>query len=191
MLEKPCPVPVVEAKKVLAESGAKGVVVLVDNITAVQNLEKMANRSGYSFSFEQKHEAEYAATISVGPGGKITPVSFASKSDGVVVLLTGDQIGISEPEAGQTLMKAFLLSLGHVSNAPKSLLLLNRAVMLAASDSDSLELLMTIAERGTDILSCGKCLEYYELTEKLAVGRITNMFEVAEILTSSQRTITI
>ena len=49
MTGKPCPIPVVQAKKLLAQPDVTGVTVLVDNNIAVQNLEKMAIVLQYTF----------------------------------------------------------------------------------------------------------------------------------------------
>ena len=195
MLGKPCPIPVVEAKKALLQG--QDVTVLVDNSIAVQNLEKMAAGLGYGFSFEQKGEAEYAVTIIVKNTG-CQPMAAscpaappAEAAGGVIFLITGDQIGISAEEPGKKLMQTFLYSLAQLPQAPEIILLINAGVKLAAQGSEVLDNLKTLAGNGTDIRSCGQCLNYYGLTEKLAVGKITNMMEIVEFLTSSRRTVTI
>jgi selenium metabolism protein YedF len=176
--------------------------VLVDNSIAVQNLEKMAAGLGYGFSYKQQGEAEYAVTILVKePGGKPAAVSqpdaaacspcSAGEAGGVIFLITGDQIGISAEEPGKKLMQTFLYSLAQLPKAPDLILLLNAGVKLAAQGSEALDNLKTLAGNGADIRSCGQCLNYYGLTEKLAVGKITNMMEIVEFLTSSKRTVTI
>ena len=195
MLGKPCPIPVVEAKKVLSEPGSRGVIVLVDNFIAVQNLEKMAKGLGCVFSWEQKNETEYSAEILTGEQN-CPPASAAqaeSKADygGLVILITGDQIGISDAEPGKKLMKNFLYALAQASAIPETMLLVNAGVRLAAEGSESLEDLKTLASRGLNILACGQCLNYYGLTEKLAAGKITNMLEIVEIIGSASRTVTL
>ncbi|MDR2574962.1 MAG: sulfurtransferase-like selenium metabolism protein YedF [Treponema sp.] len=204
MLGKPCPIPVVEAKKILLQG--QDVTVLVDNNIAVQNLEKMAAGLGHDFSFEQKGEAEYAVVIIVknsaaGPAScqaaaptarpETAPSEFSPCDSRQVFLITGDQIGISAEEAGKKLMQTFLYSLAQLPKAPEIILLINAGVKLAAQGSDVLDNLKALAEHGADIRSCGQCLNYYGLTEKLAVGKITNMMEIVEFLTSSRRVITI
>jgi len=192
MLGQPCPIPVVEAKKALSQSGAQGVIVLVDNIIAMQNLEKMAAGLGYGFSWEQKGEAEYAVTIlAKGTCCRPEPDVQPEQSVGVVFLITGDQIGISGEEPGKKLMKTFLYSLGQLPAAPEVVLLLNAGVKMASEGSEVLDELKALAGRGADIRSCGQCLNYYGLTEKLAVGTITNMLEIVTILTSATRAITL
>jgi selenium metabolism protein YedF len=194
MLGQPCPIPVVEAKKALSQSGAQGVIVLVDNIIAMQNLEKMAAGLGYGFFFFLKGENEYAVTILAKaaccqPEPDVQPEPAAST--GVVFLITGDQIGISGEEPGKKLMKTFLYSLAQLPAAPEVVLLLNAGVKMASEGSEVLDEMKALAGRGTDIRSCGQCLNYYGLTEKLAVGTITNMLEIVTILTSAKRAITL
>jgi TusA-related sulfurtransferase len=67
MRGNPCPIPVVNAKKVLAEQGADGVVVLVDNFVAVQNLEKMAKGTGCGFSYNDEGASVYKVTVTKDP----------------------------------------------------------------------------------------------------------------------------
>ena len=43
-----------------------------------------------------------------------------------------------------------------------------------------LEDLKALEAEGVEILTCGTCLNYYGLTEKLAVGGVTNMYVIAE-----------
>ena len=195
MLGKPCPIPVVEAKKALLQS--QDVTVLVDNKIAVQNLEKMAAGLGYGFSFEQKGEAEFAVIIMVKNAGcqpmaaSCPAAQPAEVTGSQVFLITGDQIGISAEEPGKKLMQTFLYSLAQLPKAPEIILLINAGVKIAAQGSEALDNLKILAEHGADIRSCGQCLNYYGLTEKLAVGKITNMMEIVEFLTSSRKTVTI
>jgi len=192
MLGKPCPLPLVEAKKALSHPDCQGVTVMVDNIIAVQNLEKMALELSYGFSYTQIKRSEYAAAISVNnkpiPVFQTEPISIKS---GVTYLFTADQIGISDPIPGQALMKSFLVALTQASNPPQAVLLINTAVKMAAMDADVLSELQSLSESGTKILLCGQCVTYYELTDNLAVGRVTNMLEILEVLTSASHAITL
>ena len=59
-----CPLPVVKAKKAIAElNGAGEVEVLVDNEIAVQNLTKMAQQKGYRSAAEKLAERVRAAYL--------------------------------------------------------------------------------------------------------------------------------
>ena len=37
-----------------------------------------------------------------------------------------------------------------------------------------------MAEKGVEILTCGTCLNFYGLQDKLAVGSVTNMYTIME-----------
>jgi selenium metabolism protein YedF len=196
MLGQPCPIPVVEVKKTLLQG--QDVTVLVDNAIAVQNLEKMSAGLKYDFSYKQQGEAEFAVTIKVkdqtSDPAALQPCQEtppAAVSSGIVFLITSDQIGVSAEEPGKKLIQTFLYSLAQLPTAPEIILLINAGVKLAAEGSEVLDNLKILAANGSDIRSCGQCLNYYGLTEKLAVGKITNMMEIVEFLTSSRRTITI
>ena len=55
--------------------------------------------------------------------------------------------------------------------------------------SDSLEDLQDMAARGVEILTCGTCLNFYGLAEKLAVGGVTNMYAIVEALANAGKVI--
>jgi sulfur relay (sulfurtransferase) complex TusBCD TusD component (DsrE family) len=84
-----------------------------------------------------------------------------------------------------------LYSLSQISAPPETVLLMNAGVKLACEGSDALDDLKALAERGADIRSCGQCLNYYGLSDRLVVGTITTMLDIAETLTASARTITL
>ena len=48
-----------------------------------------------------------------------------------------------------------------------------------------LEDLKALEAQSVEILTCGTCLNFYGLTEKLAVGSVTNMYSIAEKLTQA------
>jgi len=112
-------------------------------------------------------------------------------NNGVVYFITSQQLGISEPGPGTNLMDNYINALSQQSEIPSAILLVNTGVMLAASDSNVLDSLKHLAEKGCDILLCGMCVNYYELSDKIAVGRISNMLEISGILTSASRSVTL
>jgi intracellular sulfur oxidation DsrE/DsrF family protein len=79
-------------------------------------------------------------------------------------------------------MRGFVYALGECEIPPRRIILMNAGVRLAIEDSDSLEHLRSLAKLGVEILACGTCLEFFKLKEALALGRITNMYEIASLL---------
>lgn len=67
------------------------------------------------------------------------------------------------------------------------MLFYNSGAYLTCEGSDSLEDLKTLEAEGVEIYTCGTCLNFYELTEKLAVGSITNMYDIVEMMEKQEK----
>ena len=77
-------------------------------------------------------------------------------------------------------MKGFIYTLSEIEELPKTILFYNEGVKLAIEGAESLQDLKSLEERGVEILSCGTCLNFYGITEKLRVGSVTNMYTILE-----------
>ena len=183
-----CPIPVVKTKDAIRQLGADGGVVetLVDNEIAVQNLTKMANQKGYGVESEKLGENEYRVVMTVGAGadlpaeGEETVCVVPAGQKNTVVVVGADHMGEGEGELGKNLLKTFLYALSQQETLPRTILFYNGGAFLTCQGSLSLEDLKSMAERGVEILTCGTCLNFYGLTEKLAVGGVTNMYDIVE-----------
>jgi selenium metabolism protein YedF len=198
MRGNPCPIPVVNAKKALAEQGAEGVEVLVDNFVAVQNLEKMAKGSGYDFSYTEEGASVYRARVVKGAAScqadqtsPSAPPAVKSDGSGLVVLITSDSMGRGAEELGRLLIKGFLFSLTQLNPAPSSLIFLNGGARLTTGGANTVADLKALEEKGANIYTCGTCANYYKLTDSLAVGSIVDMMRITNLLDQASRIITI
>ena len=77
---------------------------------------------------------------------------------------------------------AFMFALTQQDKLPKTVLFYNGGASLTCDGSPMLEDLKTLESEGVEIMTCGTCLNYYGLTEKLAVGSVTNMYAIVEKL---------
>ena len=184
-----CPLPVVKAKNAIKElNGAGQVEVLVDNEIAVQNLTKMAQQKGYASSAEKRAAQEYRVVLTVGDAAAETPAPAVCAPDtrtDTVVAIGSNQMGVGAEELGKTLLKVFVFALTQQDQLPRTVLFYNGGASLTCEGSPMLEDLKTLEAEGVEILTCGTCLNYYGLTEKLAVGGVTNMYVIAEKLTQA------
>ena len=184
-----CPLPVVKAKKAIAElNGAGEVEVLVDNEIAVQNLTKMAQQKGYQYSAEKLAEREYRVLFTVGEPAaeeEEAPACAPDARTDTVVAIASATMGEGSEELGKTLLKAFVFALTQQDKLPKTILFYNGGAALTCEGSAMLEDLKALEAQGVEILTCGTCLNFYGLTEKLAVGSVTNMYTIAEKLTQA------
>ena len=101
---------------------------------------------------------------------------------GTVVAVGSDRMGEGSEELGHILMKSFLFALTQLDDMPDKILFYNGGAKLTVEGSESLEDLKTLEEQGVEIMTCGTCLDYYGIKDKLAIGSVTNMYSIAETL---------
>lgn len=186
-----CPIPVVKTKKVLDSiQGDAEITVLVDNETAVQNLTRMGKHAGAEVLSEKKSDKEFHVAIRVkdfqpasGAQEEVSCIPDA-KGDFVIAVDTAT-MGRGNDELGKVLMKGFLFAVTQLDTLPKTMLFYNGGATLTTEGSDSLEDLKSLEAQGVKIKTCGTCLNYYGLTEKLQVGEVTNMYDIVETMTKA------
>ena len=193
-----CPLPVVNAKKAAEELKDGGILtVLVDNEIAVQNLQKFAKQKGFESTGEKKAEKEYEVTIQVNAGTQAVAVNAEeaveevscspdSRKNGMVVVLSANVMGTGDEKLGKALMKAFVFAVTKQDMLPETIVCYNTGAYLTCEDADTLEDLKSLEAEGVQILTCGTCLDFYGIKEKLAVGSVTNMYEIVEKMESAK-----
>lgn len=107
------------------------------------------------------------------------------------VLITSDCLGTGNEELGKILMKSFLNTLWDHKRRPGKILFINRGVMLTTEGSEVLEALELLEKEGVEIFSCGTCLAFYGIKDKLRIGKITNMPYTVDSLLSAAKVVTI
>ncbi len=191
-LGEQCPIPVVKTLKVLnGLTGPASVEVLVDNANAVQNVTRMVTNKGIPVRSEKQAEGRFALYFEVQQAPETAPepepACAPDRRGDQVVAITSDCMGRGNDELGRTLMKGFLYALSQREKLPKTILFYNGGARLTTEGSLSLEDLKSMEAQGVEILTCGTCLNYYGLGEKLAVGGVTNMYQIVEILSKAGR----
>ena len=181
-----CPLPVVNAKKAVEELSAGDVLTIqVDNEIAVQNLSRFAEHKGFGVSAEKKAEKEYAVLMTINGAvaeAKEEEVACAmdSRRKGMLVVLSANTMGTGDAKLGISLMKAFVFALTKQDQLPDTILCYNTGAYLTCEGADTLEDMKLLESEGVTILTCGTCLDFYGLKEKLAVGSVTNMYDIVE-----------
>lgn len=192
-----CPIPVVKTIKTLKMlTGAAIIEVHVDNEIAVQNLTKLAGSKGFKSFAEKKAEKLYVVTIGaegIGQGEEkeqtMDTTCIPDSRVNTVVAITSDRMGHGNDELGKVLMKGFIYALSQLDKLPKTILFYNGGATITTEGSASLEDLRNLEAQGVEILTCGTCLDYYGLKEKLAVGGVTNMYTIVEKLAQADKII--
>ena len=189
-----CPIPVVKTLSAIKElKGADVIETLVDNETAVQNLIRMADKKGCKVSAEKVSDKEFKVTIEVGEAVLAAPMDTdnvvcelpKSGKKNTVVVISSKAMGHGGDELGTALMKGFIFALSQQETLPTTILFYNGGANIPVEGSVSLEDLKNMEAQGVEILTCGTCLNFYGLTDKLAVGEVTNMYTIVEKMTGA------
>lgn len=202
-----CPLPVVKTKNALDSLKSADVIeTLVDNDVAVQNLLRFAKNRGLIAKQKTLGENAFAVVIEVpassfeGSASKgdnevteeylsCIPLVSEDKPKKMVVVISSDRMGSGDDALGKTLMKSFIYALTQQDRLPDIILTYNGGVKLACEDSPALNDLNVLQSRGVTIFSCGTCLNFYNLSDKLGVGEATNMYEIVAMILEADRII--
>ncbi|WED23777.1 sulfurtransferase-like selenium metabolism protein YedF [Vibrio sp. JC009] len=92
-----------------------------------------------------------------------------------------DTLGSGDDLLGGKLMTAFFSVHSQYEQVPASMFFLNTGARLCVEGAEALAALKVLESKGTEIIVCGTCLSFFELTDKLAVGRIGSMHDFVAI----------
>ena len=179
-----CPQPVLTTKKALEEMGQGDFTVIVDNRTARDNVERFAKSQGAMVDVKEKGSDFY---LHIEKGSTTDRGESTQRIEKVVVYINSNLFGVGEEALGAILMRSFLKTLLDLKPVPSKVIFVNSGVRLTTEGSEVLESLKALSEKGVAILSCGTCLDFYGLKEKLRVGIISNMFDIAQSLLEADR----
>ncbi|MFH1090552.1 MAG: sulfurtransferase-like selenium metabolism protein YedF [Pseudomonadota bacterium] len=187
-----CPQPVLAVKEALEGTSSGRIKVIVDNQAARDNVTRFARSQNCVVEIETSGQDFILTVTRLGPATGPAPdvtceVPGTQASPRVVVKVSSRFMGQGEEELGRILMTAFLKTLGQAAPKPETIIFYNGGVHLTCEGSEHLETLQALEQSGIRILSCGTCLDFYHLKERLRVGAISNMFEIIETLSGAGR----
>lgn len=186
-----CPKPVIMTKKELDNIEEGVVVTIVDNEVAKNNVSKLAKSLGYEYKVEDKGENEYVITIVKGEGEVKEENTPTVQRGNKVVLFSSRTMGKGSEELGEILIKSFIYTLTESTPYPSTMIFYNGGVYLTCEGSPVLEDLKKLEKEGVEIISCGTCLDYYNLKDKLQVGEISNMYTIYDKMRNAANIINI
>lgn len=185
-----CPQPVLLTRKGLQEN--EQITTIVDSETAQQNVARMAEKAGCRVQMEKRDDGIYLNIVRGIPLPDATTVGSCTPAAGPLVLTVSSEfMGRGDEMLGNILMRAFFHTLGEVQPSPDTIIFLNSGVKLTVAGSPILEDLQALADRGIQMLVCGTCLGHYELKDKVAVGEVSNMYSIAEVLLAAGKNVSL
>lgn len=109
----------------------------------------------------------------------------------LTIVVSSDLFGNGDVNLGALLMKSYMYALSENEIIPDNIIFMNSGVKLCCEGSGVLESLAFMKDKGANIMSCGTCLDFYNLKDKLIVGEVGNMNLSVKLMNESKKTIRI
>ncbi|MFO7886846.1 MAG: sulfurtransferase-like selenium metabolism protein YedF [Eubacteriales bacterium] len=190
-----CPLPVVKTIKALKEVEKGSVIeVHVDNETAVQNVMKSLSSKNIKPVSEKIKEKEFIIRGEVLNSEKVAlepkdKVCIPDALGDTVVAIESETMGNGDNTLGEVLMKSFIYTLTQLEELPKAIIFYNAGAKLTLNNSAVLQDIKNLEAQGVEVITCGTCLDYFEVKEELGVGSVSNMYTIVEKLNSAAKVI--
>ncbi len=188
-----CPAPLIATKRALKETKTgESLKVLTDNQTSLNNLTRFLKDNKTKFSVEES-KGLWTLTIKKGTDEfpRAKPEDYCTTDvphflqGSFVIAFTSDKMGVGDDELGHLLMANFIKAIKDLDVLPGKMVFYNRGVMLGKDDSPVVEYLKEIEKMGVSLLLCATCVKYYSLEEKIHIGTLSNMYEIAQAMASA------
>ncbi len=195
-----CPQPVLAVKDAL-EAGNRLVEVVVDNEAAKNNVTRFAQDRNCTVTGSEPENGCWTLQLKAGrvcrrKQGAPEHYSCASAasagsdgSGGLVYVISSASMGQGSDDLGWALLQTYVQTIHKITPLPEKILLYNEGVRLVAEESGALKGLAQLQEQGVEVLACGTCLNFYELTAALRVGRITDMYEIMSTVNTAAKVV--
>ncbi|MGV8118749.1 MAG: sulfurtransferase-like selenium metabolism protein YedF [Candidatus Xenobiia bacterium LiM19] len=179
-----CPGPVIETKKALEKLVSGILTVTVDNETSRDNVARYARSQGCEVVIEGD-AGEYRLVVRK----EISQSASKNKTLKVAAYINSEFVGIGSDELGKILMRAFLKTVPEVTPSIDTIIFVNGGVRLTTEGSPLIDTLKELECNGREIISCGTCLDFFNLLDKVKVGKVSNMYEIMNVLAGSDRVV--
>ena len=187
---KACPIPVIMAKKEM-DKGTKDLSIVVDGQTQIDNLTRLGDTYGRKASAAPEGD-RFLVTIEDGDG--TIPETAKSYDEGsYAVFFNKGGVGAGDDELGQNLAKMAIFTLSQQEdNIPSYILFMNGGVKLTTGiEPQIVDNLNTLIEKGTKVLVCGTCLNFYGVKDDCKVGTVSNMYDILGAMQEVSKVITL
>ncbi len=179
-----CPMPLIKTKRALQElEKDETLKVIIDNDTSVSNVLHFLHDNNIPVT--QKKDGNITELTINKTDVNIDDVEVENYCEvdlptvnDFVLVFSKNKIGEGNDELGQMLVTGFLNTFKEMNRMPKKIIFLNSGVFLVLKGSQVLPVLKEYEESGVELLACGACLDFYEKTKDIAVGRVSNAYDI-------------
>jgi len=192
-----CPAPIIAAKKVLKEIGVgESFTLLTDNQTSYNNLSRFFKDNNAQFNVTQSGGTWNMVVTKIKGKVEITDVEAYCKPEiphfnkgNFVIAFSSDKMGEGDEKLGYLLLANFVKAVRDLDVLPSKMVFYNKGVYMGTEESFVIEHLMELEKMGVELFLCGTCIKHYFLEDKIKIGTVSNMFEIAQIMASASSVI--
>ena len=188
-----CPAPIIAVKKALREAKeGESFQVFTDNQTSLENLSRFLTDNRTGFTVEES-AGFWTLTVTKKESGQNltnageycnTEIPHFTKGDFIIVF-SSDRMGEGDEELGKLLIINFIKAIKDLDHLPQKMVFYNNGVKMGSVDSGVSGYLRELEKMGVDLLFCATCVKFYNLEEKIKIGILSNMFEIAQVMASA------
>lgn len=188
-----CPAPLIATKRALKEvQSGDSFQLITDNQTSFDNISRFLKDNKTGFSFKESNGI-WTLTITKANSESIivnpeeyctTEIPHLSQGD-FIIAFTSDKMGDGDEELGRLLMSNFVKAIKDLDVLPSKMVFYNKGVTLGAEGSPVIDQLKEIEKMGVTLLLCATCVKFYSLEEKIKIGILSNMFEIAQVMSTA------
>jgi len=188
-----CPAPLIAAKKALKETTVgEPFIVLTDNKTSFNNLCRFLKDNKADWQVSESNGV-WSLTVTRQAGDIVqtkaeeycTPTISHFEKGNYIVAITSDKMGEGDDELGHLLISNFIKALKDLDKLPQHMVFYNKGVTLAVKDSPVIEHIKDLEKMGVEIHLCATCVNHYKIENNVAVGNLSNMYSIAEVMASA------
>jgi selenium metabolism protein YedF len=188
-----CPAPLIATKRALKVTRTgDSFNVLTDSKTSLDNISRFLKDNKTEFSVKEENNTWTITVTKKEPD--VSPVKAEDYCTGdiphfsqgdFIIAFTSDKMGEGDEELGRLLISNFIKAIKDLDVLPSKMVFYNNGVKLGADDSPVIGHLREIEKMGVGLLLCATCAKYYSLEEKIKIGTLSNMYDIARVMASA------
>lgn len=188
-----CPAPLIATKRALKETQeGESFELLTDNQTSLNNVSRYLSDNNTTFSVSES-AGVWTLTITRGSGEVSNAKAEEYCTDSIahfhkgdfIIVISSDKMGEGDPELGQLLMSNFIKAIKDLDMLPRKMVFYNKGVTLVTKTSLLIEHLTDLEKMGVELLLCATCVNHYSIADTVGAGTLSNMYTIAEVMSSA------
>lgn len=106
-----------------------------------------------------------------------------------LIQVTQNGMGTGSEELGLKLVTNYFKLLDADGRTPKIIVFYNAGVKLLCENSPALEALQNLNKKGVQLLACKTCLDHFELSDKIKIGKVGSMPDIITLQADADKVI--